>query len=111
MPKLSSRLGRAALNVLLFIVLPLATYLGWRLWEQDQLENFCAATRPGLQLAALPALVESYGFNRASVERQLQQKGSEQPVIYVSTLTSIGQTTCTIRHDGAVVTSATMDYW
>ncbi len=107
-----ARLGLALLRVFALFVLLVLAYPLLRLWDDGRVKAFCAAVPAGLPLAKLPELAREHGVNSPSNAKRLQHpEASEHRVIYVASTWSVGQTTCTIRHDGAAVVSARMDHW
>lgn len=93
----------AALFVLLFCLA-----LVWAWWQVRQLHAYCAAAVPGTSVLALSELTEKHGFTSAA-ERASRDKPIDFQVFLVPSYTALGFFTCVIRHDGAVVTSASVE--
>lgn len=108
MDKVLRRLRLAFRNVLAFFAIVIVGWMGWRVWDQHRIDQFCAAAQPGTSLSQLPDLADQYGFGRHWVERGLKRKNEPEKRFFVPTNSSMGQTGCMIRHDGSVVASASV---
>ena len=86
----------------------MVVFLGWSWWELRQLRAFCSESVAGTSVSALGELAQKHGISRGWVDRGLQAKSNGPPAIYVPTAPSIGTVVCAIRHDGTVVTSASV---
>jgi hypothetical protein len=108
MTKRLRRLFVAFLGVGAFFAIVFGLSLVWSWREVRQLHAYCAAAVPGTPLSALPELTEKHGFTSAA-ERAARGKPDDFQVFLVPSYTVSGFFTCVIRHDGAVVISASID--
>lgn len=85
----------------------LLAYIPYVVWEISRLIDLCGEIRPGLEVKALPRLVEKYGFDpRWVVTRGYTDKQGNRNV-FVPTNSSVGEYGCEVVHDGDKIISAT----
>jgi hypothetical protein len=87
--------------------LAMLTYLPYVFWETSKLNDLCEHIQPGLEVKALPALVERFGFASRWVERKGYTDREGHINVFVPTNSSVGDYGCEIVHDGNKVISAT----
>jgi len=87
--------------------LAMLAYLPYVFWETSKLNDLCEHIQPGLEVQALPAMVERFGFDSRWVKRKGYSDREGHINMFVPTNSSVGDYGCEIVHDGSKVISAT----
>lgn len=105
-----ARATRLALGGLVAVVLvSLAAWFSWQLWRSYSLRAFCGEVRPGITLADLYRLEESYGIDDSYLMEARSPTYIDQAQSRKLTFRSQPidpDFDCDISHDGTKVTAA-----
>jgi len=94
-------------KLLIGFALWFGTYLGFLGWETRKVSLFCADVHPGMPISSLANVAEAHGID----QRWLQSYYSERKKdwsFFVPISATMGEQSCTVRHDGKIVVSARM---